>query len=172
MLISSINFKNNFIYWKNVFLYSYKKNIKVPSGLVSVVSIYKSLVKYFWINYFLQSKISYLTLSTFFKSKRRTLNFAKYFFSGLGFKMFVINYKLFVWVGLTHYTILNLPSSIKIYAKKKRIYIVSKNRQRLKLFLNIVRKIKKKDIYKGKGLLEIKNYKGFIKMKTGKRKQY
>lgn len=35
-----------------------------------------------------------------------------------------------------------------------------------------IRRIRKIDLYKGKGLLEIKSYKGFIKMKSGKKKQY
>lgn len=120
-------------------------------------------------------KITNIIVNTFILSNKiqsvKTL-FSKYYFIGLGFKMFVYKKKLFVWVGLTHYTILNIPSKIFIRAKKKRIYITSTSLTLLKNFLVTIRYIKKRDIYKGKGLLEVKSYKGFTIMKTGKKKQY
>ena len=75
-------------------------------------------------------------------------------------------------MGLTHYTILPLPNELRVYTKKRRIYLLSKTTSCLKIFMSNLRRIRKIDIYKGKGLSEVKNYKGFIKMKSGKRKQY
>jgi hypothetical protein len=52
------------------------------------------------------------------------------------------------------------------------MYLIGRNSLIFKKFLTVIRKIKKIDIYKGKGLLEVKSYKGFIRMKSGKKKQY
>lgn len=98
--------------------------------------------------------------------------FTKYFYNGLGYKIFLRGADLFIWVGLTHYTLLRVPSSIRVFPKKKRIFIVGTNLIKFKDFLMQIRRIRKIDLYKGKGLLEVKTYKGFIKMKSGKKKQY
>lgn len=98
--------------------------------------------------------------------------FTKYFYNGLGYKIFLRGKDLFIWVGLTHYTILRVPSNIRVFPKKKRIFIVGTNLIKFKDFLMQIRRIRKIDLYKGKGLLEVKTYKGFIKMKSGKKKQY
>jgi ribosomal protein L6P/L9E len=75
-------------------------------------------------------------------------------------------------VGLTHYTLIEIPLSVQVFCKKRRIYIIGLDLMVFKAFLNRIRKVRKKDIYKGKGLLEVKTYKGFVRMKTGKKKQY
>jgi ribosomal protein L6P/L9E len=98
--------------------------------------------------------------------------FSKYFYNGLGYKIFLRKTDLFIWVGLTHYTILRVPDTIKVFPKKRRIFIVGTNLIKFKDFLMQIRRIRKIDLYKGKGLLEVKTYKGFIKMKSGKKKQY
>lgn len=164
-------------YHNNTFTYVKLSEQVVPSLFNFKIDNIKKKKKYFWINYFTRtgnfSLSDLLELYLYIRTKFiRKIYFSKYFFIGLGFKMFSIFRKLFVWVGLTHYTILDLPSSLKIYAKKKRIYFICYNKTRLKLFLSIVRKIKKRDIYRGKGLLEIKTYKNFIRMKKIKKKQY
>ena len=98
--------------------------------------------------------------------------FTKYYYIGLGYKIFVYQGFLFIWVGLTHYTLIKLPASVKAFCKKKRIYLVGAEQQVFNSFLTRIRRVRKKDIYKGKGLLEVRTYKGFVKMKTGKKKQY
>jgi ribosomal protein L6P/L9E len=65
-----------------------------------------------------------------------------------------------------------VPSYIKIFSKKRRFFIIGSNILKFNEFLMKIRQIKKIDLYKGKGLLEIKAYKNFIKMKSGKKKQY
>ena len=75
-------------------------------------------------------------------------------------------------MGLTHYTVVPVHPSIRIFSKKRRMYLIGRNSSIFRKFLTVIRKIKKIDIYKGKGLLEVKSYKGFIKMKSGKKKQY
>jgi len=102
----------------------------------------------------------------------KRLVFSKYYYNGLGYKIFLRNNYLFIWVGLTHYTILHVPDNIKIFAKKRRIFIVGLNKLKFNEFLMKIRQIRKMDLYKGKGLLEVKSYKGFIILKSGKRKQY
>lgn len=96
----------------------------------------------------------------------------KYYFNGLGYKVFVIRDQLFIWVGYTHYTLITIPRSIRVIAKKKRFYVLGFNRGITKQFFSKLRSIKKIDVYKGKGLLEAKTYKNFIRMKSGKKKQY
>jgi hypothetical protein len=59
-----------------------------------------------------------------------------------------------------------------VFAKKRRVYILSSTMSEFRTLLDSIARIKKRDIYKGKGLLEVKSYKNFIKMKTGKKKQY
>ena len=98
--------------------------------------------------------------------------FSKYYYVGLGYKMYVAFNKLFIWVGLTHYTLLHIPKTLLIYTKKRRIYMFGRNKLIFKDFLSTIRRVRKKDIYKGKGLLEVKTYKNFLRMKTGKKKQY
>lgn len=98
--------------------------------------------------------------------------FTKIYFIGLGYKIYTNKNTLFIWIGLTHYTLFKFPKTIFIFPKKKRVYIVSYNENDYKNFMDLIFKIKKRDIYKGKGLLEVKSYKNFIKMKTAKKKQY
>jgi hypothetical protein len=100
------------------------------------------------------------------------LAFYKYYYNGLGYKIFLRDNYLFIWIGLTHYTILKVPNTIRIFAKKKKVFLVGSNLLKFNEFLSSIRRIRKIDLYKGKGLLEVKNYKGFIKMKSGKKKQY
>lgn len=102
----------------------------------------------------------------------KKLYFSKYFYVGLGYKLFVFLNKLFVWVGLTHYSLVPLPPTVKIFPKKRRIYILANSLVEFSNLLTTIRRIRKMDIYKGKGLLEVKSYKGFIRMKSGKKKQY
>jgi hypothetical protein len=96
----------------------------------------------------------------------------KFFFAGLGYKVYTRANTLFIWVGLTHYTGIDFPHSIFVFAKKRRVYILSSTMSEFRTLLDSIARIKKRDIYKGKGLLEVKSYKNFIKMKTGKKKQY
>lgn len=98
--------------------------------------------------------------------------FSRYFYNGLGYKVFTRLNHLFIWIGLTHYTIIPVPQHLKVFIKKKRFFIIGFNKIKFNEFLMRIRRIKKIDVYKGKGLLELKSYKGFIKMKVGKKKQY
>lgn len=98
--------------------------------------------------------------------------FFRYFYLGLGYKIFIRKKKLYIWLGLTHYTILDIPSDVKLFTRKRRLFVVSFNNASFNNFIFKVRNTRKVDLYKGKGLLELKTYKGFIKMKSGKKKQY
>lgn len=105
---------------------------------------------------------------------KKIYKFFKYFYLGLGYKVFLRQSKLYIWLGLTHYTILDAPNEIQIFTRKKRFFVVSitSSQQIFNNFIFRLRNTRKVDLYKSKGLLEVKTYKGFIKMKTGKKKQY
>jgi hypothetical protein len=111
-----------------------------------------------------------------------TQSFSKLFFSqyfyfgklhmiGLGFKNFVLEGKLYILVGDCNYIIFDIPSTLKIFCKKNQIYILSTDYNDALNFLHIIKKIKKPNFYKGKGVLEFKNFK-FTKLKVGKKQRF
>lgn len=99
------------------------------------------------------------------------LSFGKVFMIGLGFKNFVLGEKLYLLVGDCNYIIFSIPRSIKIYCKKNQIYMLSNSSIDLFDFMSEIKKIKKPNFYKGKGVLQFKNFK-FTKLKVGKKQRF
>lgn len=101
-------------------------------------------------------------------------NFYSYFTKinliGLGFKNFVFNYKLYILIGDCNYLIFNIPQEIKIICKKNQIYGLSESKSLLFIFFSFLKKLKKINFYKGKGILEFSNFK-FMKLKIGKKQK-
>lgn len=167
-------------YFSKFHKYSFIKRVSNWQNLLTVQSIYlkecypNAYTFFFNISTNLRTSVPLLASSrTNLKDVgSRQLCFYKYFYNGLGYKVFCKNNYLFVWVGLTHYTLLKIPSYIKIFAKKRRFFILGTNRLKFNAFLTKIRQIRRIDLYKGKGITEIKSYKTFIKMKSGKKKQY
>jgi large subunit ribosomal protein L6 len=91
---------------------------------------------------------------------------------GLGFKCFVYKQFLFLLLGFSHYILYKIPREIKLFCKKKIIFLVSLNKQKLFIFQKLLKDSKKLNIYKGKGVIEFKQFKNFIKLKKGKKQQY
>jgi ribosomal protein L6P/L9E len=90
---------------------------------------------------------------------------------GLGFKNFVFRDELHILVGDCNYILLKIPDEIKIFCRKGRIYMLSNSAEKLYNFSAILKRIKKPNFYKGKGILEFKNFK-FMKLKIGKKQRF
>lgn len=98
-------------------------------------------------------------------------NFSKIYMIGLGFKNFILNGKLYILVGDCNYLIFNIPENLKVICKKNQIYVMGLNNCDILNFVSNIKKIKKSNFYKGKGVLEFKNFK-FTKLKVGKKQRF
>lgn len=73
---------------------------------------------------------------------------------GRGFKSSIINKRtLQLKIGLSHLVKLEIPKNIKISLKKNKISCKSKQISVVNNFTTKIKKLKKKDVYKGKGIL-------------------
>lgn len=99
------------------------------------------------------------------------LNFGKLYMIGLGFKNFVLNNKLYILVGDCNYIIFSIPNSLKIFCRRNQVYVLSQNNNDLANFVSAIKVIKKANFYKGKGILEFRNFK-FTKLKVGKKQRF
>ena len=97
--------------------------------------------------------------------------FSRLYMVGLGFKNFVLGEKLYILVGDCNYIIFNIPKTLKIICKKNQIYTLSNDKVEMFNFMQNIKKIKKPNFYKGKGVLEFKNFK-FTKLKVGKKQRF
>jgi len=88
---------------------------------------------------------------------------------GLGFKAFVFNNYLWIYIGLSHFMKYTITHDLFIICKKKKIHLFSSNKYLLFNFMRQLKYYLKPNRYKGKGLLEFKQFKGFISLKKGKR---
>jgi ribosomal protein L6P/L9E len=122
---------------------------KIYSSNSIFVKMYKKLIIFFFTNNFY----------TFF---------TKINLIGLGFKNFVFKKNLYILIGDCNYLIFSIPNEIKIICKKNQIYGLSENKIVLFTFFSELKKLKKINYYKGKGVLEFNNFK-FMKLKVGKK---
>lgn len=90
---------------------------------------------------------------------------------GLGFKAFLYKNYLWLYIGLSHYILFKMYKDITIYCCKKKIYICSFNKKSITNFTKQLKYYKLFSKYKGKGLLDFKQFKGFIILKKGKKQQ-
>lgn len=114
-----------------------------------------SLISYYLKN----SKLSYYS------------NFMKLHLVGLGFKNFILDNELYILVGDCNYIVFKIPDSLKVYCKKNQIYILGNSLTDIWNFSSNIKNIKKLNFYKGKGILEFKNFK-FMKLKVGKKQRF
>jgi ribosomal protein L6P/L9E len=98
-------------------------------------------------------------------------NFIKLHLVGLGFKNFILNDELYILVGDCNYIIFKIPCNLKVYCKKNQIYILGNNLTDIWNFSSSIKNIKKLNFYKGKGVLEFKNFK-FMQLKVGKKQRF
>ena len=97
--------------------------------------------------------------------------FGKLHMIGLGFKNFILNQNLYILVGDCNYIVLKIPESLKVFCKKNQVFVLSSSNTELFDFISNIKKIKKSNFYKGKGILEFKNFK-FMKLKVGKKQRF
>jgi ribosomal protein L6P/L9E len=90
---------------------------------------------------------------------------------GLGFKNFILGDILYVLVGDCNYIMFVIPTSLKVFCKKNQIYILGENKIEIFNFMSNIKRVKKSNFYKGKGLLQFKNFK-FTKLKVGKKQRF
>lgn len=120
--------------------------------------------KYF---YYSSSKFQYLSnikLTAWFAWKKIHL-------VGLGYKNFVIDSQLYILLGNANYVVYRIPDDIYLICKKNQIFLFSYNIDRLNNFVYELRFIKKSNIYKGKGVVEFRNFK-FMRLRIGKKQKF
>jgi ribosomal protein L6P/L9E len=98
-------------------------------------------------------------------------HFSKLHMIGLGFKNFILGNQLYILVGDCNYIIFFIPTALKLFCKKNQIFILGENEVEIFNFISNVKKIKKSNFYKGKGILQFKNFK-FTKLKVGKKQRF
>lgn len=92
------------------------------------------------------------------------------FFNGVGYRAELSNNKtLVIRLGYSHILNIQIPQNIEIFiAKRNHMSCRSYNLSDLRLFVSKLQKLRKFDVYKGKGLL-LKNQ--VFKLKEGKKKK-
>jgi len=88
---------------------------------------------------------------------------------GLGFKTFVQNGNLWIFIGLSHFMKFRLSPELFVICKKKKIYLFSSNKNKLFDLIKQLKYYRIPNKYKERGILEFKQFKGFIKLKKGKK---
>lgn len=163
-LVTFVSIFINF-YYKNIFLqlyYNYNINILFYKAKIYYCFFQKHNYKK---NLFFNSFINQIkTKLKFYCIKLNII--------GLGYKYFVYNSMLYLLIGFSHFLIYKIPSNIKLICRKKKLFIISVVKQELFLFSNMLKKSRKLNIYKGKGLIEFKQFKNYIKLKKGKKQQF
>lgn len=99
------------------------------------------------------------------------MNYSKINVIGLGYKNFVFKKNLYMLLGDANYILIPILDNIKIICKKNQIYVLSLDKQLVSNFSKKIMLLKKINPYKGKGLIQFKNFK-FMKLKTGKKQRF
>lgn len=97
--------------------------------------------------------------------------FTKIYMIGLGFKNFILGNYLYILVGDCNYIMFLIPGNLKVFCKKNQIYVLGENDIEIFNFISQIKRVKKPNFYKGKGVLEFKNFK-FTKLKVGKKQRF
>lgn len=71
---------------------------------------------------------------------------------GLGYRFLNIRGSLFLKIGFSHYIKYNLPVSVKVISSKSRLIILSMSLEEIRRVALGIMSLKKKDVYKGKGI--------------------
>ncbi len=98
-------------------------------------------------------------------------HFSKLHMIGLGFKNFILGNKLYILVGDCNYIIFSIPDDLKVFCKKNQIFVLGENNIEIFNFISNIKRVKKSNFYKGKGVLQFKNFK-FTKLKVGKKQRF
>jgi hypothetical protein len=98
-------------------------------------------------------------------------HFSKLHMIGLGFKNFILGKQLYILVGDCNYIIFSIPDNLKVFCKKNQIFLLGENNVEIFNFMSNIKRVKKSNFYKGKGILQFKNFK-FTKLKIGKKQRF
>lgn len=159
---------------KNVFFYfSNKKKVVLKFTLNSgfflkkgTLTVLNNINYAYCINY-----VKFITknLESFLYNQYN--NFSKLHMIGLGFKNFILGKHLYILVGDCNYVIFSIPDNLKVFCKKNQVFLLGENNAEIFNFMSNIRRVKKSNFYKGKGILQFKNFK-FTKLKIGKKQRF
>lgn len=159
--------KNVYFYFKNkkrlVLKVSYNKSFFLKNSNLTIIN------KLNYSDYIKQLKLIVESLESFLYNQHTC--FGKLYMIGLGFKNFILGDILYVLVGDCNYIMFVIPTSLKVFCKKNQIYILGENKIEIFNFMSNIKRVKKSNFYKGKGLLQFKNFK-FTKLKVGKKQRF
>jgi hypothetical protein len=98
-------------------------------------------------------------------------HFSKLHMIGLGFKNFILGRQLYILVGDCNYLIFSIPNNLKVFCKKNQVFLLGDSDVEIYNFMSNIKRVKKSNFYKGKGVLQFKNFK-FTKLKVGKKQRF
>jgi len=98
-------------------------------------------------------------------------HFSKLHMIGLGFKNFILGKQLYILVGDCNYIIFSVPDNLKVFCKKNQVFLLGEDSVEIFNFMSNIKRVKKSNFYKGKGILQFKNFK-FTKLKIGKKQRF
>nr|ALG41036.1 ribosomal protein L6 [Acanthamoeba polyphaga] len=98
-------------------------------------------------------------------------HFSKLHMIGLGFKNFILGRQLYILVGDCNYLIFSIPNNLKVFCKKNQVFLLGDSNVEIYNFMSNIKRVKKSNFYKGKGVLQFKNFK-FTKLKVGKKQRF
>lgn len=155
------------------FLYL-KKNLYLLKYLNNYYLYYKYNNKFLSIKFLINNNFQIYNFNLIIKNILfKFLNIYNFYFKifniGLGYKNFVYNNFLYLYLGDANFYKIKINKNLNIICKKNQIIIISKNKEFLFNFIHKISKIKKINIYKGKGIIPYNNFK-FMKLKKGKKK--
>lgn len=164
-----IKFNNEITLIKNKYLFLKKINfgeVKIPNNLI--VYLEKNILFIKSINFEKKNEISFYKKILNIVYGTNKLWESEVFVSGIGYKFFLNNNKLFLNLGYSDTKSINVPNYIIIELKKDRILIKSVYKDKMGIFIKRIIQIKKFDPYKKKGIY-LKNK--IVLKKSSKKKQ-
>lgn len=93
--------------------------------------------------------------------------FVELFLQGIGFRCEVELENLMFDMGYSHRIKIKMPKEIKVKSSKGKILVFSKNKERLGLFVAMIKDLRYPDPYKGKGIIFLGEER---KLKVGKKR--
>lgn len=165
-VVNEASFEIKKISFNNNLLQLFNKNLIVVNNSLVVIDPCKILKPYF--------KKFYYSFFKNFKNSLRSLNYGwtiKLNLIGLGYKVFFYKNSLYFRLGYCRMISIQVPSEIFFVVRNKEfIRFMSNNKILLGNFVAFIKKLKKFNLYKGKGIYELSDF-SKIKLKVGKQQQ-
>ena len=154
MSLIKIDFSLNLLkvdicYFKNKKLLLFTtKNLKKYYKQILPIRVHKDIKNSITLN------SSWRFLSNFSNFYRNLIFKAKGFLilKGLGLKVNLVNNILEFKLGYSHKSLININPEINVKIKKNLLFLQSVNEEKLGNFLYNIKRLKKPDVYKGKGI--------------------